>query len=65
MILSIVVFAFGLVICGIVSLGILNAREMAEHMSAQQEAVVQHQKDWVGMSSEVASQHRVSREKAA
>lgn len=65
MILSTVVFAFGLVICGIVALGIQNAREIAGQIEARQLAFVRQQAEWEVVSEKAARRHIRSRERAA
>lgn len=65
MILSFVVFAFGLVICGIVALGILNAKEVADQMEARQLAMARQQSEWEIVSEKAARRHLRSKKRAA
>lgn len=57
MILSVVVFVFGLVICGIVALGVLNAQEVAHHIAQHQAALARQQVEWE-VVSEKATQRQ-------
>ena len=45
MLLTIVVFSFGIVACGIVTLGVLNARDLAAQIAVHKAAVIRQQED--------------------
>jgi len=46
MTLSIVIFAFGLVITGIAGLGVINAQESARRISLAERSAIRHQSAW-------------------
>ena len=62
--LSLVVFVFGLVICGIVGLGLVNAEEYSQRSEARQKAVYRQQDKWQVVSNSIAKKWG-SRDRAA
>ncbi len=65
MTVSWVVFGFGLVITGIVALGVINAREVAQRTFGRAQAVAQQQREWAAMRDRITRERLEARGRVA